>query len=98
MRLDTSLENLRQIVSSIKVKNWLCFSYFQNGTIVAHPQDSLAMNYTVFDLAEQLNSPKIRSIGKSIVNRKSDFVHLNKIGTPANIWMYYQPVPTNSGL
>ena len=27
------------------------------------------MNYTVFDLAEQLNSPKIRSIGKSIVNR-----------------------------
>ncbi|HPW25402.1 MAG TPA: phosphoserine phosphatase, partial [Candidatus Syntrophosphaera thermopropionivorans] len=63
---------------------------------MAHPQDSLAMNYTIFDLAEQLNSPKIRSIGKSIVNRKSDFVHLNKIGIPANVWMFYQPVPTNS--
>ncbi len=63
---------------------------------MAHPQDSLAMNYTIFDLAEQFKSPKLRSMGKSIVNRESNFVHLNKIGIPANIWMFYQPVPTNS--
>ena len=97
LRLDTSMENLRQIVSSVRVKKTgYAFLISNNGTIVAHPQDSLAMNYTIFDLAEQLNSPKIRSIGKNIVNRKSDFVHLNKIGIPANVWMFYQPVPTNS--
>ncbi|HOD59230.1 MAG TPA: SpoIIE family protein phosphatase [Candidatus Syntrophosphaera sp.] len=97
LRLDTSMENLRQIVSSVRVKKTgYAFLVSNNGTIVAHPQDSLAMNYTIFDLAEQFKSPKLRSMGKSIVNRESNFVHLNKIGIPANIWMFYQPVPTNS--
>lgn len=96
LRMDMPMENLRRIVLSIRVKETgYAFLLSYNGTIVAHPTDSLAMNYTIFDLAEIFKDPELREIGRRIVRNESGFVKLKSKGFLENFWVYYMPLPSS---
>lgn len=96
LRMDIPMDNLRNIVLPIKVKKTgYAFLVSYNGTIVAHPSDSLSMNYTIFDVAEQLENPHLRALGKKLVNNATGFIHLKGQFQPTDAWIHYQTLPSN---
>ncbi|MBW6514187.1 MAG: SpoIIE family protein phosphatase [Candidatus Syntrophosphaera sp.] len=96
LRLDLPLENLQRIALSIKAKDTgYAFLLSYNGTIVAHPEDSLAMNYTIFDLAEIHQDARLREIGKSIVNDESGIARIKDWDPEGDVWIYYRPLPSS---
>ncbi len=96
IRLDTPMESLRRIVLPIKVKqSGYAFLISSNGMIVAHPSDSLSMNYTLFDLAERYNHPGIRELGKREISGLTGFERIKLEGGKSDHWVAYRPLPSN---
>jgi phosphoserine phosphatase RsbU/P len=96
IRVDIPYNTLIKSVSDIKVKQTgYAYLVSHNGTFVAHPADSLCMNYTIFDLAEELKKPQLRQIGRDIISGKNGFVNVKKNLEDKNDWLYYQPFDTN---
>jgi len=97
IRLDVPFHNLQRIIQPIKIgKTGYAFMISGNGTFIAHPSDSLGMNYSIFDLAEIYGSQELRKIGKRMLDDETDFVKLKSTPTSGNAWMYYQPLPSNN--
>ncbi|HNT52281.1 MAG TPA: cache domain-containing protein, partial [Candidatus Syntrophosphaera sp.] len=94
LRLDMRLSGLQRIVRSIRVgQNGYAFLLASNGTIVSHPRDSLAMNYTIFDLAELRQDPEMRSVYRRALNSPASFVPLHNSALFENAWLYTMPLP-----
>ena len=89
---DISLKRLTDIVSSIKVlKTGYGFLLSRNGTFLAHPQQDIIMNESLFSLAEARGSQELRDIGRRMVSGKSGFIPFTTI-TGVESWMYYAPL------
>lgn len=96
IRMDIPMKKLQNTVLPIKVrKTGYAFLLSYNGTIVAHPTDSLSMNYTIFDIAELFDNKQLHTIGRDLVKDKTNFVKLKEYVGAKNIWMYYTPLRTN---
>jgi sigma-B regulation protein RsbU (phosphoserine phosphatase) len=96
IRLDTRMENLRRIVLPIKVKkSGYAFLASYNGTIVAHPSDTLAMNYSLFDMAEMDNNVQLRVVSRKIINDETGFIRLKDSRHFDDSWIFYNPLPSN---
>jgi phosphoserine phosphatase RsbU/P len=95
--VDLSLERLTEIMSSVKVlKTGYGFLVSQNGTFVAHPVKKLIMNETIFSVAEALNDPSLRELGRDMIHGRSGFVPVENIGVrKGRFWMYFTPIPSN---
>jgi phosphoserine phosphatase RsbU/P len=94
--VDVSLEQLRNIVSSIKVlKTGYGFLISKNGTIVTHPLKDLIMNETIFSIAEARNDTRLREIGRKMIHGESGLVPFKSITTGKLCWMYYIPIPSS---
>lgn len=93
---DVSLDWLTELVGSIKVlKTGYSFLLSRNGTMVTHPDKELIMNETIFSIAESLNNPALRAIGRRMVRGKSGFIRYTTV-SGAKSWMCYSPV-TSTG-
>jgi sigma-B regulation protein RsbU (phosphoserine phosphatase) len=90
--VDVSLDWLTEAVSSIKVlKTGYSFLLSRNGTVLTHPARESIMNETIFSIAESLNKPELREIGRKMVHGESGFTrYVDRQGTKS--WMYYAPV------
>jgi sigma-B regulation protein RsbU (phosphoserine phosphatase) len=96
IRMDLALQALRDIVLPVRVtKNGYAFLVSNNGTIVTHPADSLIMNYSIFNLAEEYDDQKLRSIGKDMIAAKEGFQELEGDSYFSKHWLYYTPLPSN---
>lgn len=96
IRLDTPMETLRRIVQPIRVKKTgYAFLISSNGTIVAHPSDSLAMNYTVFDLANRYDRQDLRRSSKNAVSGQSGFERVRMDEPNRDTWVAFRPLPSN---
>ncbi len=96
IRLDTPMESLRRIVMSLRVrKTGFAYLVSSNGMIVAHPSDSLAMNYTLFDLATRYQREDIYEIGQKVVNGQTGFERVRIHQVESDNWLAYRPLPSN---
>ncbi|HQP27310.1 MAG TPA: SpoIIE family protein phosphatase [Candidatus Syntrophosphaera sp.] len=96
IRLDTPMESLHRIVKPIRVKKTgFAFMIASNGMIVAHPRDSLAMNYSAFDFANRYGDQELRQICKNAVSGQSGFERFRFEKPGPDVWIAYRPLPSN---
>ena len=96
MRLDIPLESLQEVAQQVKIyKTGYAILLTNNGTIVTHPADSLLMNYTFFDLAEELGDPTLRDLGRKMCSDRTGFLRVPKQSRQPVSWYYYLPLQTN---
>ncbi|QLA17189.1 SpoIIE family protein phosphatase [Desulfolutivibrio sulfoxidireducens] len=92
---DISLDWLKTLVAKISVYNsGYAFLVSKNGVFVAHPEKRYLMRESVFSLAESIESPELREIGKAMVRGKEGFARLPEAFTGKPAWVYYAPVPS----
>ncbi|MDD5440195.1 MAG: SpoIIE family protein phosphatase [Candidatus Omnitrophica bacterium] len=93
---DISLSWLQEIVSSIHIgKTGYGFLIGKNGRIITHPLKELVMNETIFDLAEARGDPRLRAIGKEMIEGRSGFTLSKSIVTGKKCWLAYAPLPAS---
>jgi len=87
--LDWLDEQLRQLPSGA---DGYAFLMNRNGLFVAHPQRGLILKKTIFDLADERNSPKLGEIaGRMLTGAKGVENHLSVV-TGQQSWMAYLPL------
>jgi sigma-B regulation protein RsbU (phosphoserine phosphatase) len=97
IRFDTELSYLQSMVSPLKIKkSGYAFLISGIGTIISHPADSLIMDETIFSLAEEYKDENLRNIGRSMVNKGSEFKLIKGKSPFRNSWIYFSPLQTNN--
>lgn len=95
---DVSLEWLQKTISSIKVlETGYGILISKTGRVVTHPISKYIMNESVFSIADDLNSPEMREMGRKMISGeigsfKMDIRNL-KNGKPSRT--YYAPITLN---
>lgn len=96
IRLDTPMESLRRIVLPLQIKKTgYAFLASSNGMIVAHPRDSLAMNYTIFDLIQSDHRNDLRLLARDAVSGHTGYHRIRIPETKSDNWIAYRPLPSN---
>lgn len=96
VRLDTHIQRLRKFRLPMQLQEGgYAFLVSSQGTIVSHPADSLVMNYTIFNIAEEYGDTQLKAIGKNMITGGTEFVQLRKPSFFADKWMYYAPLSSN---
>ncbi len=87
---DISLDWLEEMLEDISIyKTGFAFLLSRHGTFIAHPDENLVLNQTIFTLAEELNSPRLREIGRKMQAGDKAFVPLNKIFDESRQYLFY---------
>lgn len=96
--VDISLEELRDIVSSIRIlKSGYGFLISKNGTFVTHPIKEHIMNETIFSVAEQRGDNMLREAGRKMIRGESGY-SVNPVKsavTGKSCIMTYVPIKSN---
>ena len=96
LRFDMTLASLQQLIMPSNDKDMgYMFLVSGNGTIVAHPADSLVMNESIFSLAESRQDPELRKIGQDMIRGGTGFVQLLEKSPKQKIWITYAPLKSN---
>ncbi len=92
---DISLMWLKDIVSAVKIyQTGYAFLISQNGVFVTHPDQQLIMRESIFSLAEARNDPKMREVGRDMIQGGEGFVPIPASLTGKKSWLYYAPLPS----
>lgn len=87
--VDISLERLTDHVSKVRIfETGYAFMITRNGVAVTHPDKSMIMNKSIFSNAEEWNAPIMRSIGRELLQGKSNLRSYNLPGKDKR-WIYY---------
>lgn len=96
---DISLDWLQEYMNSIKIyETGYGYMISSNGTIVTHPDKEMIMNETIFSIADTQKSPKLRQIGKNMINGEVSFAEFEyrNVHTGKLSWLAYAPVTLNN--
>jgi sigma-B regulation protein RsbU (phosphoserine phosphatase) len=94
---DISLEQLSDIVSSIRILHTgYGILLSKKGTVVTHPDKSLIMKGTIFDLARKRGDTRLGELGRRMVAGESGFVPFPILASGRQSWVYYAPIPSSS--
>ena len=72
------------------------FALSRSGTFVSHPADSLVMNYSIFDLAEEYQDTVLRKIGQQMLAGESGIVKMGKGSYFINQWICFSSLNSNN--
>ena len=90
---DVDLGNLGREVRSLTVtQGGYAFLITRQGNFLASPKDELVMRQSIFSLAEELNRPGLRQLGRRMVRGASGVIRLNDPLTKKDVWLAYAPV------
>ncbi len=93
---DISLEKLTEIVNSVEIlKTGYAYLISKYGRLIAHPDDDLILNETIFTIAEQRNDENLRNIGRRMVRGESGFKPFISIKQNKKSWIYYAPLASS---
>ncbi len=70
------------------------FLISRNGVFVSHPREDYIMRESIFSVAEALQDPRLREIGRDMIRGGKGFVTLGKNFAGQKAWMYYAPLPS----
>lgn len=94
---DISLEQLSDIVSSIRIlHSGFGILISKKGTVVTHPDKSLIMTGTIFDLAMKRGDPRLADLGRRMVAGEAGFAPFPILAAGKQSWVYYAPIPSSS--
>ncbi|HNT43837.1 MAG TPA: cache domain-containing protein, partial [Syntrophorhabdaceae bacterium] len=96
--VDISLEELRKIVSSIRIlKSGYGFLISKNGTFVTHPIKEHIMNETIFSVAEERKEPTLRETGRRMIRGERGYsaTPVKSAVTGKSCIMTYVPIKSN---
>ena len=96
LRIDTAVKNMQNIELPSRLKDKAyAFIVSDTGTIITHPADSLVMNYSIFNLADEYNDNTLMTIGKKMIKGGSELVKVSGLSYFQNKWIYYAQLPSN---
>ena len=94
---DISLDQLSDIVSSIRILHTgFGILISKKGTVVTHPDKSLIMKGTIFDLARERRDPRLADLGRRMVAGESGFAPFPVLAAGKQSWVYYAPIPSSN--
>ncbi|MCX6307450.1 MAG: SpoIIE family protein phosphatase, partial [Bacteroidia bacterium] len=89
-----SLEWLTKIVNSVKIfKTGYAFLISRTGVFVTHPNREYIMNQSIFTVSKELEIPKLRAIGRTMIDGKNGYTFL-KSPQGEKTWIYYTFLPS----
>lgn len=90
---DVSLEWLRKIVSSLKAgKSGYAFIVSRNGTFIAHPDENLVMNESIFSVAAETRDETLRDLGKRMIHGEEGYGSIKDWSTGSDCWLVFRPL------
>lgn len=93
--MDLELDWFTEIVSEVKIlKTGYASVLSPSGTFITHPNKDWIMNQSIFSVAEELNNPELRDIGREMLKGKSEFVSSTLNGVERI--MYFTPLPSSN--
>ncbi len=92
--VDISLQWLTEIVAGIEVfQSGYAFMISRNGVAITHPDARYIMNESLFSIAETMNLPELRTIGRDMIAGESAF-RRHALYRDGVLWMYHTPLPS----
>ena len=92
---DVSLDWLSEMMDSLNYyDNAYSFIIGHQGTFITHPNKDAVLHETVFTWAEQQNYPLLNTIGREMVEGKSDMRHITTKAFGSS-FIFYKPVKHN---
>jgi class 3 adenylate cyclase len=92
---DISLEWLTKLMSSVSVaRSGFCFLISANGTFVSHPRRELIMKESLFSLAEELRSERLRAVGREMVRGNSGIADIGTSLMDQDSFVAYTRIPS----
>jgi sigma-B regulation protein RsbU (phosphoserine phosphatase) len=93
---DICLDSLvRHIVDAALYDGGYAFLISSQGTFVAHPEQDWIMRKSIFSLAEEMDMPKLRHVGRRMIRGEEGFAEFISPHTGQDSLLYYAPVSTN---
>lgn len=92
---DISLTELEKTMRGIEVISGYTFIVGRSGTFIYHPRPEFVMRESMFSLAEILERPDLREIGKNMVRGRQGLLALRSLEGGGKIWMVYAPIPSS---
>lgn len=93
--MDLELDWFTKIISEVKIlESGYASVLSRNGTFITHPNKDWIMNESIFSVAEELNNPQLREIGRDMQQGKTAFV-ISTLNGVDRI-MYYTPLPSSN--
>ena len=94
--VDVSLSWLKKMVSDIHMyKTGYGFLLSRNGTVVTHPREELIMNESIFSMAEAQGKPKMRELGRTMIQGGKGFIRTESPMVGKDGWLSYAPLPSS---
>ncbi|MDD8028830.1 MAG: SpoIIE family protein phosphatase [Acidobacteriota bacterium] len=91
---DISLAELDKTMRGIEIISGYTFLVGRSGTFISHPNPDFVMRESLFSLAEMLDRPDLRSIGKNMIRGRQGVIAFKDLNTGEKSWMVYTPIPT----
>ncbi len=92
--IDVSLGRLTKIVDGIiSGGGGLAFLIDQNGTFLSMKRPDSELKRSIFDIAREMNSPLLDSLGKEMIDGKNGLVSIMNPLIGKQSWFVYGPVP-----
>ncbi|MFW6325378.1 MAG: SpoIIE family protein phosphatase [Desulfovermiculus sp.] len=93
---DICLDSLVQHILDVALyDSGYAFLISSQGTFVAHPAKDWIMRKSIFSLAEEMDMPDLRRVGRSMIKGEEGFAEFTSPHTGQDSLLYYAPVTTN---
>ncbi|MFP4035145.1 MAG: SpoIIE family protein phosphatase, partial [Desulfovermiculus sp.] len=93
---DICLDSLVQHILDVALyDSGYAFLISSQGTFVAHPAKDWIMRKSIFSLAEEMDMPDLRRVGRSMIKGEDGFAEFTSPHTGQDSLLYYAPVTTN---
>jgi phosphoserine phosphatase RsbU/P len=93
--VDISLKWLTEIVAGIQIfESGYAFMLSRTGVAVTHPNPQNIMNESLFSLAEEMDLPELRAIGRDMIAGESRF-RKHALAQNGKLWIYHTALPSS---
>ncbi len=92
---DVSLEWLTALVNSVRVEtSGFCFIISDTGRFVTYLRHEFIMNESIFSVAEEQHTPRLRDIGRAMIRLESGFEDIGSDLTSRDAFLAYARIPS----